>query len=213
MRKPVFGRKAAAVPAPVPPGLAVVIVPRGAVDSAHRWSLAEALAIFVDHAREDALFATHELVADAVAVAAAYRWSGEIDSRSNGEWLAATSDDEVEAVRYGLRLIGRSDLADHLPADFGPGAAPDVLAFAAEVSDWVRAQPWLLVLGDGDTDRVFKEVMKRLFRANPAFAARAPGHRFTKAQIERRSAPGVAGPTTSLDGLIAEAERVADARR
>ncbi|GLR46838.1 hypothetical protein GCM10007925_05490 [Sphingomonas astaxanthinifaciens DSM 22298] len=191
----------------LPAGLAVVLVPRGAVESKQDWSLAEALAMFVDHAVEDALFEPAELVPDAVAVFSAYRWSGELDSRSNSEWREEASAAEVGSVRRGLELIGRNDLAAHLETDFSPEEQPDSLQIASEVSAWVRPQPWLRILGDGDKDQVYKEVMKRLFRANPRFGDRAPKARFTKAQIARHADPAVAGPPANVEGLIAEVER------
>lgn len=207
MLRPLFGRKKAEAVLAAPTDLALVLVPRGAAESKQDWSLAEALAMFVDHATEDALFEPAELVPDAVAVFSAYRWSGEIDSRSNSEWREEASPAEVASVRMGLELIGRNGLAEHLDFDFSPREQPDSLEIASALSAWLRQQSWLRILGDGDTDRLYKEVMKRLFRANPHFAERALKARFTKAQIARHADPAVAGPPANVDVLIAEVER------
>lgn len=201
MLRPVFGRKMASTTPPLPQGLGVVIVPRGAFDSAQTWSLAEALALFVDHAREDALFEPAELVADAVAVAAAYAWSGEIDSRLNGEWRERANAEEVEAVGRGLRLIGRNDVAAQLAGEFAPGRQPDILGLAADVSAWARSQPWLLVLGDGGKDRVYKEDeaavpgQSRLRRAG----AWAPLHQSPGRAAFRSGGGGATDPARGAD--------------
>ncbi|UUR07361.1 hypothetical protein [Sphingomonas glaciei] len=204
MQKPVFGRKMASLPK----RLDVVLAPQGAANSSRQWSLAEALAMFMDHATEDAFFEPHELIADGWAAFRAYRWAGEIDSRPLSDWLAGSTEAERSAVRFGLELIGRRDVAACLEAGSEPHPTPDMMEIAAEVGDWLRRQEWLVILGDGDKDFVYKEVMKRLHRTNPQAAARAGTRRLSRAQAERLADPAIAGPTVAIGALIAEVERL-----
>lgn len=215
-----FGKKVAP---PLSNPLNFIVIPKGAAISSHDWSMGEALHLFCTYATEDALFTESDLPSNSVAVFRAYEFANELSNWTIIGWLGSTSGTRpVAQTVTGLRLIGADDEADVLeqaglawsaktPRDeFGESADKFKLspeqegALVGRCSQWVRASPETIILGDGASDTVYKETMKRLHLCNPNYRSRAAVLNERRARAGLKPVERDGGTPQTLPQLVAE---------
>lgn len=204
----------------------IILIPGGAAASADAWALGEALLMFITEAQQRALFQLNELPPDAIAVCRAYEFGNALGDWTVGGWFSSSSGARpvAETIR-GLRLIGANDVADllHEAANVWTSGGPEDARAAAmerfntsreqekpligQCSEWVRAWPRTMILGDGKLDITYKEVMKQLYRCNLEYVRRRTAENQRRMRLGLKPAAQAQGKPCTLEELIAEIER------
>jgi len=210
-----FGKRLSHLP--TAPVIQVVLVPKGAAASSDIWAMGEALHMFVAEAQERALFRIEGLPQDAIAVFRAYELASALSNWTLGDWHREMrlTPEQIDQTILGLRLIGSNEIADvaaRAKIAWLAGEPLDQFTTSREMEEpligqcsaWVRHSPLTRVLGDGQRDTVYKEVMKALGRCNPNYARRRVAEDEGRRMRRIRPLAPLEGEPCTLDELIAE---------